>query len=313
MKRFLPTLILVVVCIGGFWYASSQSFFKDKSKDEVKQLMTVSSANVESISVKTTVATTALVRKGEGWEMAKPSILPVAGATVEQWLGSFSKLTYNSKVNENPQALDLAGFGLAEPQQEFKVTMKDGSSQTLWIGMPLAIAGNVYAKLANSPVVYEISDQAVQSLAKQPLDFIDKRAVQIKYDAVKKLQVEWKTEKWQLDKAQADKTVFESTWKLGDKELKPNEGTAILDKVVALATKEMVKPAAEVKLDQPDLKLLITEVEADKETIQTYLGKIEKEMVWIVKQGGAWAYSIPLTQVQELIDTPKNVPAPAAN
>ena len=52
MKRFIPTILLVVICIGGFWYASSKDFFQEK-KDEPKSLLTLKQEDVQAVSVKT--------------------------------------------------------------------------------------------------------------------------------------------------------------------------------------------------------------------------------------------------------------------
>jgi hypothetical protein len=133
----------------------------------------------------------------------------------------------------------------------------------------------------------------------------------VKYDNVKSIQMEWKGSKWLLEKAQADKTVFESTWKLDGKDRKAEEGTAILDKIVALSTAELPKAAAEIKMDAPELKFTVTESAAGKDTVSTFTGKIDKENVWITKQGGAWAFSVPMTSVQEAFDASKPVATPA--
>ncbi|MDB5052174.1 MAG: hypothetical protein JWM44_224 [Bacilli bacterium] len=315
MKRLLPTLILVLVCIGGFWYASSHSFFKEKAV-EPQKLTTVQSADINAVQLQTvdaasgTASLIELTKSGTDWQMAKPATYTVNHLSVEGWNDAFSALTYDSKVGDNPT--NLADFGLADPKQFFKVTLKDGTVKNLLVGNPLPVAGHVYAKLADAPAVYELSDQALQSITKQPLDFIETNAVQLKYDNVKSIQVEWKGAKWLLDKAQADKTVLESTWKLDGKDLKANEGTAILDKVVALATAQLPKAASDIKMDAPELRITVTESAAGKEAATTYIGKVDQENVWIVKQGDAWAYSVPTANVQAVYDASKP-PEPSAS
>jgi hypothetical protein len=320
MKRLLPTLILVLVCLGGFFYASSQNFFKEKTVVNEKKLVTLSAPDIQAIQFQAKNAAssvspdavfdlTELAKKTANWEMIKPAAYPVNSFSVDSWNEAFAALTYEGIVEENPT--NLADFGLAEPKQFYQVTLKDGTIKKLLIGNALPIQGHVYAKFADTPKVFDVNEQSLQSLIKQPLDFVNKNAVMVKYDNVKSIQMEWKGAKWLLEKAQADKTVFESTWKLDGKDRKANEGTAILDKIVALSTAELPKAASEVKMDAPELRITVTESNAGKDTVSTFTGKIDKDKVWITKQGGAWAFSVPMASVQEAFDASKPVATPA--
>jgi hypothetical protein len=316
MKRLLPTLILVLVCLGGFWYASSQSFFKDKTVVDAKKLVVLKATDIQAIQIQARDAAstdstdialkpTELTKKSTNWEMTLPAAYPVNSFSVDSWNDAYAALTYESVVEENPT--NLADYGLAEPKEYFQVNLQDGTTKKLLIGNALPIEGHVYAKFADAPKVYDVTDQALAGLKKQPLDFIDKNAVKFTYDNVKSIQVEWKGAKWLLEKAQADKTVFESTWKLDGKERKANEGTAIIDKIVALAASELPKAATEIKMDSPELLITVTETAAGKDNVSTFMGKIDKENVWITKQGGAWAFSVPAASVQEAYDASKPV------
>jgi hypothetical protein len=304
MKRFLPTLILVVLCIGGFWYSSAHSFFKDKSKDAPKQLIAVPSADVVALSYKNPDGTDVeLANKGGAWEMNKPSSIPINRSTIDSWIGIFTALNYEAKIDDNPQ--DLSAFGLTQPKQEFQVILKDGTVKKLIVGKPFPVAGNSYAKLDDSPVVYGISDKTVQSLSKPQMEFLEKSAVKISYDKVKSFQMEWKGQKWLLEKAEADKTVYDTSWKIGSKELKSNEGQAILDKVINIDTDQMVKPVAELNMTSPELRIEVKEEDNGKELTNVFVGKIDNDTIWIVKQGSPWAYTIPAANLQDLFDKGK--------
>jgi hypothetical protein len=321
MKRLLPTLIVVLVCLGGFWYASSQSFFKEKTAVDEKKLVTLQAADIQaiqfqaknlasSVSPDAVFDLTELTKKATSWEMMKPTAYPVNSFSVDSWNDAFAALTYEGVVEENPA--NLADYGLAEPKEFFQVNLKDGTTKKLLIGNALPIEGHVYAKFADASKVYDVTDQALQGLKKQPLDFVDKNAVKLTYDNVKSIHFEWKGSKWSLEKAQADKTVYESTWKVDGKERKANEGTAIIDKIVGLSTAELPKAASDVKMDAPELLITVTESDAGKDTILTFTGKLDKDNVWITKHGGAWGFSIPAASVQEAFDASKPV-EPAAS
>jgi hypothetical protein len=319
MKRLLPTLILVLVCLGGFFYASSQNFFKEKVVVDEKKLIALQAADIQSIQYQAVSAASAdapeavmelteLTKKTADWEMVKPTAYPVNSFSVDSWNEVYAALTYVGVVEENPTS--LADYGLDKPKQFFQVTLKDGTIKKLLVGNALPISGDSYAKFADSPKVFDLSDSVLDGLKKQPLDFVDKNAVKFKYDNVKSIQMEWKGAKWLLEKAQADKTVFESTWKLDGKDRKAEEGTALIDKITALATAELPKPAAEVKMDAPELRITVTESNAGKDTVSTYIGKIDKDNVWIAKEGGAWTFSVPAASVQEAFDASKPTPTP---
>lgn len=301
MKKFLPTILLVVICIGGFIYASNKSFFKKEEPIDAKQLISIKAEDVKSVSLPNGDNRIEMSRKDETtWEMQKPANVPLSSSTVDGWVNSFAFLTYTSKVDEN--ATDLAQYQLDKPLLTYEVTMKDGTVHKLLIGKALPVAGTSYAKLEESPVVYELSDDTIQTLAQTADSFADKRALPFNYDKVVSMTVEWKGQKWALTKAQSDKSVFESTWKLGDKELKPEEGSPLLDAAIGLEGNGLPQAASAVKVDNPELKIEVKEKDGDKETSNVYVGKIADANVNIVKQGGAWAYAVALDSVQALYD-----------
>lgn len=301
MKRYLPTILLVIACLGGFWYAESKSLFQNNDGTEIKHLVTMKAEDIRTISFPAADSNVELSRKGDGWEMIKPEAYPVETYGADGWVSGFITLTYESKVDENAQ--NLAEFGLDKPTQQYEVKLADGTVQQLLVGSPLPVAGTSYVKLGDSPVVYEVGDQQLQALVKQPYDFVDKRAVDLDYNKTTTVTIEWEGQKWQLDKTDKDKNAYEANWKIGDRELKPEEGTAVLDKLVNLQTEQMPKKAADVKFDSPELKLdITTQTEDGKETVKTYTGKLDNETVWLVQQDGAWAYAVTADAVQLTYD-----------
>ncbi|WP_409343835.1 DUF4340 domain-containing protein [Paenibacillus sp. MBLB4367] len=300
MKRYLPTVLLVIACLAGFWYANSESLFQNKDAAEVKQLVAVKGEDIQSVAFAAADSNVQLSRKGDGWEMVKPEAYPVETYEADNWVNGYMTLTYESKIDENAQ--DLAGFGLDKPAQQYDVTLKDGTVQKLLVGSPLPVAGTTYVKLGDSPVVYEVGDQQLQALVKQPFDFVSKKAVDFDYNKTTTVSIDWKGQKWQLDKVDKDKNAYEANWKLGDKELKPEEGSAVLDKLVGLQTEQMPKKATDVKSDAPELKLDIKETKDGKETVRSYTGKLDNNAVWLVSQDGAWAYAVRAEMIQQIYD-----------
>ncbi|MDF2667824.1 MAG: hypothetical protein K0R67_130 [Paenibacillus sp.] len=301
MKRFIPTIILVIICIGAFWYASSQSFFKEEEEQIADQTMApIIPEEAASIKLLMESDATELQRKDDQWTMTQPSALPLAPYEAESWLNAFGALSHAGEVDANPA--DLSDFGLTSPSIQFEVALKNGSVKTIQIGSPLPIAGFYYAKLKESPAVYKVAEEGLQGLFKAPIDFMQKLPIVAAYNDVVSVAVSWNGASKTLIKSDTAKTANESAWKLGDKELAGTDATTFLDKVILMSTQELVKPASEVKQDNPELKLTLALKKDGAESTNSYTGKVDGENVWIIKQNDNWAYAIPTATVQEMFD-----------
>ncbi|UJF33153.1 DUF4340 domain-containing protein [Paenibacillus hexagrammi] len=299
MRRFIPTILLVVVCIGAFWYASSKDFFREK-KDEPKALVALQQENVQSFSLHTADQQIEMNRKDNSWEMAKPAAVPISGSQVDSWLDSFGLVNQEKVVEEN--AADLAKYGLDQPAQVYEVTMKDGSKKGIQVGAALPIQGFSYAKTEDSPTVYQVSDQSLQLLAKTPVDFMDTSPFAFDNDKVQSVKLTWKGQSWTLSKTDKDKVTSEANWKLGDKELKGSDASSLLNELVFLHTTVLAKPAGEVPTAGGELKVELTLSDNGKETTDTYEGKLSQDQVWLAKQGGQWAYQLTAADIQKMAD-----------
>ncbi|TVY09373.1 DUF4340 domain-containing protein [Paenibacillus cremeus] len=307
MKRLIPTLVLVVLCIAGFWYASNKDFFREK-KPEAQSLVTVKKEEVASYTIKSGDSVIELQQKDGKWTMTKPSPLPLNDYSPAGWVDSFNGATKDKSVDANPT--DIAQFGLDKPAHEFTVTLTNGSKHTLSIGNPVAVQGFFYAKFDSSPEVFQLAEAKVTALAKQQMDFMDNSPIKVNYEQLRSMTVDWKGQKWTLTKTDTDKQSYEANWKLGDAVVKGGDASQYLDKAAFLTTDQLVKKAADVKgLDAPELKVELKDADtAGKETVSVYVGKLDGDNVWIAKQGGEWAYAIPVTGIQELSDKGKEPP-----
>ncbi|MFC0211014.1 DUF4340 domain-containing protein [Paenibacillus chartarius] len=307
MKRLIPTLLLLIVCIGGFWYAKSQDFFREKQDDAVKTLAaSVKAEDVQTVSLLGADGkVTELQRNADGksWTMTKPGALPVEGGLVDGWISSYSLLTYEAKVEDNA---DLAKYGLDKPKQQYKITLKDGTARSVTVGNPVAVPGYSYVSVDDGKTVYQVSDQSLSGIGKAPVDFQVKGPVKLDYDKVTGLTVTWKGASWSLTKTDKDKAAAEAAWKLGDKELKGADATTVLSSFLFLETKLEAKPAGNVGTAAPDFTAELTESGDGGAAVTTkYTGRADGDNVWLVKEGDAWAYAIPVTSVQELADQGK--------
>lgn len=307
MKRLIPTFILVLICIGGFWYASSQDFFREKKEPPAANVVKVNKEDVVSFTVKTAETDLEMQQKDGKWTMTKPSPIPLNEYSSNSWIDSFNMISKESTIDA--EGKDLAKFGLDQPKRQFSVKLKDGSVQTLSVGNPMLVQGYVYAMLSGSPEVFKMSESKAKSLAVTPLDLMEKSPIRLEYDQVRAINVEWKGEKWTLTKTDTDKKSYEAKWKLGDAQVAGTDVGTYLDKIQFISTEQLAKPAGDVKMDAPELRIEIKTADAsNKETTTVYSGKVEQDNVWLAQQGGAWAYAVPVATIQELADKFKTPP-----
>lgn len=298
MKRFIPTILLVLVCIGGFWYASSQDFFREKEKDPAN-LVTLNKEEVQSIRISSQDNQVELQRSDSGWTMTKPSALPLNKMEADGWIDALAQVKQDKVIEEN--ASDLAKYGLDKPAQEYKATLKDGTSKTVNVGEALPIQGFYYASVDGTSV-YQISEQSLASLNKMPFDFMDKAPVKLDQDQAQSMKLTWKAQSWTVTKTDKDKAVAEAAWKLGEKEIKGSDAGELFSKLIFLSTDEPVKKAAEVQLAAPDLIVELGLSDKGKESKSVYQGKLDQDKVWLAKQGEEWAYAVTASDLQALAD-----------
>ncbi len=310
MKRFIPTILLVVICIGGFWYASSKDFFQEK-KDEPKSLITLKQEDVQSIHVKKEEEQIELARNGSGWEMKNPAAAPINTNQVGSWLDALGLVTSTKLVED--QVSNLANYGLDKPLGTYEVTLKDGSKKGLLVGTALPIEGFSYVQVEGSSAVYQVSDQTLSALGKAPVDFAETSPFKFENDKVQSVKVTWKGQSWTLAKTDKDKVAAEANWKLGDKELKGAEANPLLDELIFLHSAELPQPAAQKPTAGGELKVELVLSVDGKEVTEIYEGKLSQDQVWLTKQGGQWAYLLTAADIQKLADAYAGKPAQPAS
>jgi hypothetical protein len=299
MKRFIPTILLVVICIGGFWYASSKDFFQEK-KDEPKSLLTLKQEDVKAVSISLKGGLTALNRTANGWDMQKPQAAPTNANQVDAWLDALGLVTSTKLVED--QVSNLVEYGLDKPVGTYEITLKDGSKQGLLVGTALPIEGFSYVQVDGSSAVYQVSDQSLTSLNKTPVDFADTSPIHQENDKVQSVKLTWKGESWTLSKTDKDKVAADAGWKLGDKEMKGTEASPLLDQLIFLHSLELPQAAAGKPTTGGELKLEIAMTVDGKDVTDVYEGKLSGEQVWLAKQGGQWAYALTAEDIQNVAD-----------
>ncbi len=239
--------------------------------------------------------------------MKKPAAAPINTNQVGSWLDAFGLVTSTKLVED--QVSNLSKYGLDKPVGTYEVTLKDGSKKGLLVGTALPIEGFSYVQVEGSPAVYQVSDQSLSALSKEPVDFADTSPVQFENDKVQSVKLTWKGQTWTLTKTDKDKVAAEANWKLGDKELKGADANPLLDELIFLHSAELPQPAAQKPTAGGELKVELGLSVDGKEVTEIYEGKLSQEQVWLAKQGGQWAYLLTAADIQKLADAYAGKPA----
>ncbi len=295
LKSYLPTLILVIICIGAFLYASAHDFFREKKQDKAP-LVDFNTSDVSSFSIQSVGTVIELTKQGQDkWAMTQPSPVPVNPFSAGSWVDALHSVTADKGVEDN--ASDLAKYGLDKPKQEFRVKLLNGSDAVLQVGNPMPIQGFYYVKTPGSPKVSGVSEQQISALNKAQLDFMNNNPFQFEMDKVTRLTAEWKGQKWSLDKADADKPLSEAKWKLNDKEMGGNDALPIVsDLQNSLMTDRLTKPAAQVTTDAPELKIELTLKDGGT---SVYEGKNGRFRGLAEKTRRGMGYAVPAAKIDD--------------
>lgn len=303
MRKLLPTLLLVVVLAAGWAYARSENYFRKEAKQD-PGLFTLQSADIKELRLGSGESLIALKRDGDSWIMSKPEAYPVQKLTVDAVAEALTGLKVKGIIDESPT--DLAQFGFDKPTSQIEAVLSDGSVRKLLIGSALPVAGTTYVKAEDQPAVYEASDTLLSGLLKTAEDFLDKAVFKLEYDAVTSVELEWKGEKWTLTKSEPEKKAYESAWKLDGKELKPEQGSGLLDKLTFLATDRLPKARQDVAWSGAELSVAMKQ----GDRVSRYQGKIDNQLVRIAKEDGAWAFAIGASDMDEVAEYLKGLLAP---
>lgn len=311
MKRLLITLILVLVCGGGFWYAYTQNFFME-DKIEPQPLVVINKDDVTSFVVKNNkvveeydeVPVMSLDKVESKWVMTLPDSYALNSYSPDSWVNAFTAVLGMEQIETGD--MTLAEFGLENPRFEFEVTLEDGTIHRILVGDQTPVFGFSYVKTGDADEVYRANDEELKALQKKPFDFLDKSAFQFEYNKLNSMYVEWLGEGWQITKDNPELMGYQSTWKLGTLELSADDGSSFIDRMINISTNKMIKPYADIDFDEPELRVMLVEDRGESEPeTSIYFGKVNpdnEEEVWVAKLGAKWAFAISTSQAESMFE-----------
>lgn len=293
MKQWLPTVLLVLVCVAGFWYVAANDFFV---KDEeamtkgTKELVQFTNEGLQSISIATEKNKLELKSVDGKWTIDGKQELAVNQSHVDGWINTAMLMVYKDVIEE--KAKDLGKYGLKPAGAKYVVKRKDKKDIVIEVGSELPTRDFRYVKVGGSNTVYMVNSMDLDNMDKGEAEFVQPELIPVSVGKTVKLTLDWRGNAFQLERVKDAKTGADKWMINGKKELPASEAEAILVELNGWTTDEATRPISEFDTSAPDLKVTVIEETNGQRTTREYIGMIGTEKVWVGEKGTKWVRSI---------------------
>ncbi len=259
--RSLGLLALLFAGVAGAYYGLEA---KGKKSEDANQLLRADDKDVDSVSITRGEERVVVKREANGWRLNEPIRAKAEKTEIASLIQALLTARPERTIDEQPKS--LGEYGLLRPAIRLTVSLKgDRPPFVLLLGDKNPNGFSVYAKRADQPAVFLLSNTLRTRLDRKAADFLDKTLLELEPDKVKTLQLATKGRsitlssdgagKWELTqpiKARADSTaVRQLLWSIKDARVR-----------------EFLASGADAKrrygLDHPDLTVALTEANASK-------------------------------------------------
>jgi len=302
MKKYVPTLILVLVFVGGLSYALSQNFFGEEEEAPAAKLTTIDTSKVAGIRIANGDLTYQLVKNDDEWNFTEPDNYPVNPYAVDSWLNALSAAEQGSVVEESPE--DVSGYGLDVAKKGITLTESDGTVATIAIGDTLPTGNADYAQIDGGPVA-QVDANTVSSLLPSITTLVDTTPFEWDDADLKELTYKRGSAAWTLSNSSSD--AASPTWTLDGKPIEATDAATVSGSLKYIASDRLPVKASTLASAKNDFMLKLIATADGKETTQTYTGKKDPDidtLVWVIPEGSEWAYAVQPDDLKTA-ETPK--------
>lgn len=312
MKKWLPTILVVLVLIIGWVYAASQNYFREEEAEKVK-LLGIKSADIQSITIHDTSADTSGASKPSQlelnngvWSMVEPKAYPLNGYAVSSWLDALSGADQELIVEEEPKDLDK--YGLGADATLLDIQLKDNSVIKLSIGGQLPADDARYVRVDSGPVV-AVQTESISNIEKSRHDLLDTTPFNLDESNVNTLEWEGEAATWMLNSA-SEEGAAEQTWTLNGEAVETTDAVSLIGKIKNLSTADDVRKASELKGTVPRFTLSVEQTVNGEAVTDVYRGLTipsEPDQIWVVTPDGQWAYPMDAASLKEAEQFPTSI------
>ncbi|WP_180361796.1 MULTISPECIES: DUF4340 domain-containing protein [unclassified Paenibacillus] len=314
MRKWVPTILVVIVLIVGWVYAASQNYFREEEAVQAK-LLGIQSGDVQSITIHDTTeetsdvaATSTLTLENGVWQMVEPKAYPLNGYSVSSWLDALSDANQELVVEEAPK--DLNKYGLGTDARRMDIKLKDNREIKLAIGGQLPADDARYVRVDSGPVV-AVQTEAITSIALSRRDLLDTTPFNMDETNVGSLEWEGEAATWML-KTTLENDAAEQTWTLNGKTIEATDAVSLIGKIKNLSTADDVRKASELKNSVPRFTLSVEQTVNGQQVRDVYRGLTvpsEPDQIWVITPDGQWAYGMDATSLTEAEKFPDTIKA----
>ncbi|MBD7969752.1 DUF4340 domain-containing protein [Paenibacillus gallinarum] len=304
MKKFIPTILLLVVLAGMWAFAHSQNYFQEEAEPE--KLMgtdVIDPAAITSFRIVSGGETTELTKQDNEWVMTTPEEYPVNSYAVDEWLDTVTNVDLASVVEENPT--DLEKYGLSLDDQGIIITTEDGGTVEIALGNNLPTGSKVYAQLGAGQVV-SIAETTASNLLLSPLQLMD--TTPFEWDNDQLVSLEWESSdiSWVLKRKDGEEGET-AVWTLNGESVELTDADSLMNQLKTIATDQVLQKP---KQGSTSVSFTLT-TELEDGTTQVYQGLTDStdEGIYYVKtnQDITLAYVISADSVDKVADKAKDL------
>ena len=289
--RWKTTVLLALLlgAVGIFYYVYEIRLApgREKAEREKGRLWSVEAKDVEEAVFKRRDNTVHLKRDGDGWQLLVPVKARGEKTVVQDLVANLVTAKVEREIDPSPPS--LADFSLDRPAAEITLRIKGKSEPlSLLLGGKNPTGVWVYAKTADKPAVFVLSDFVLRDATKPVSDFRDRTILAFDRSVVTGLEVK---DKGQLLAAEPEGTT---RWKMTRPTPFKADGERVadfLDKLLFTKVKEFVAEAPPslkpYGLDQPAQVTIWVGKEKDRTRQGLLLGKLDaaKKGVYALRPG----------------------------
>ncbi len=246
-KNLIIAAAVIILLIVGILIFNNIDFSKPnnaptESDDPVYTIMSEDADDINTIEVTTDEGTIKAVNLGESvWTINDMSNNDIDTSKAYGLAGTVSVLTSKNKIEESP--VDLAKYGLDKPSISIKITMKNGNTESLFIGDSSPTLGEYFIIKEGDSAIYTIYPYKVAAIS-QPLSFYQEfNRFSVNIDDICGINIARIDETINLEMIDSSEDTLNNVWQMTI----PYESAANDDYV----DNKILEPISTITLDNP--------------------------------------------------------------
>lgn len=297
MRKWIPTVLLLVVLGAGIIYAKSQNFFREQAP-AARQLVQLTQGDITSFAITGKDGKSVELDQHDGkWSMSKPRSYPLNQYTLDNWLAAIQNIKLGDVVESSPK--DVAKYGISATHDQVEIKTKNGDVRTFAFGDTLPSGDAVYV-LSDQKEIASVPIDTLSGLLLGVDDFTD--TTPFDWDDTKLSGIEWEGQNasWMLRSSGNSGTgdSASASWTLNGKSVAGDTATSLSQQIKNLTSNQALRKASELNKPVHRFTLSISLGKQDSQLVyQGWTLNDDPETVWVVPPQSNWAYGLSASDV----------------